>query len=164
MQTPAKGFLLIALLVVVTSCHTLNKAQTTVVKSFAGNAKEVSDLPYRILNNYCEIRFRVKQLFPEYYQPEERTPEGFDRLPDFVLLNLDNIRAQYDEGLGEAEVVRTAYQLLQVYISSLEKLATDKYSGDFEKKAAEMGSRMNEFVKKLNDNPKTRVIIPLNPG
>jgi hypothetical protein len=159
-----QAFLLISLTFIVFSCRTLNRAQTTVVKGFAGNAKEVSDLPYRILVNYCDIRFRVKQLVPENYQPEESNAEGYNKLPEFVLGKLDEIKAQYMESLGEADDVRTAYQLLQVYIGSLENLATDKYSGDFERKAAEMGNRMNDFVKKLNDNPKTKVNIPLNPG
>ncbi len=164
MKALCQGYFIIILAITLTSCHTLNKAQTSVVKSFAGNAKDVSDLPYRILVNYCDIRFKVKQLLPENYQPEERTEAGYNNLPDFVLSNLDQIKDQYMEGLGDAEDVKTAYQLLQIYIASLERLATDKYAGDFEKKAAEMGTHMNDFVRKLNDNPKTKVSISLNLG
>src|SRR5689334_23025121 len=131
MKVLRHGLLLIGITASMASCRTLNRAQTGVVKSFASNAKEVSDMPYRILVNYCEIRFRVKQLIPENYQPEERTSEGYDKLPEFVLSNLDQIKNQYMTSLGEAEDVKTAYQLLLVYINSLERLATDKYSGEF---------------------------------
>jgi hypothetical protein len=44
MKALKQGFLLMSLAVIITSCRTLNRSQTTVVKSFAGNAKDVSSV------------------------------------------------------------------------------------------------------------------------
>jgi hypothetical protein len=78
-------------------------------------------LSYRILVNYCNIRFKIKQLLPENYQPEERTEEGYNRLPDYVLSNLDQIKNQrelagkiqrLDRIAGYVQLAKTLMQTL----------------------------------------------------
>jgi hypothetical protein len=164
MKTYFRLLILLSALVVVSSCHTLNSAQSSVVKKFAGTAKEVSDLPYKILYNYYTIKFKRKQLIPENYVTGDNEPEQLDQLAENVISSIEEIREKYHADLKTANEVKTVYDLLQTYINSLEKLSSDKYSKDFEKTSTEMGTKMTGLVSKLNASPRTRVRLSLNPG
>jgi DNA-binding protein Fis len=164
MKTVRRAILLIALLSIMGSCHTLNTVQTSVVKKFAGTAKEVSGLPYNVLYNYYSLKFKRRQLIPENYVTGDTEKEQLDQLAENVLSKIEEIRDEYHEDLKTANEVKTVYELLQTYITSLEKIAADKYSQDFQKKTAEMGNTMNGLVKKLNASPGTKVRLSLNPG
>lgn len=164
MKALLKLLILLFLFAALASCHTLNTAQSSVVKKFAGTAKEVSDLPYKILYNYYTIKFERRQLIPENYVTGDTEKEELDELAENVLTRIEEIRERYHEDLKTANEVKTVYELLQTYISSLEKLSDDKYANDFQKKSAEMGNKMNGLVSKLNASPRTKIRLSLNPG
>ena len=90
--------------------------------------------------------------------------QGFDKLAENAMLKIEKIRKDYYRNLRTAGDVKVVYELLQTYINSLEKLADDKYSKDFEKKSVEMGNKMNGLVSKLNTSPQKKVNISFNPG
>jgi hypothetical protein len=164
MKSPLITFLLIIVAAILTSCNTLNTAQTTVVKKFATATKQASDLPYKILYNYYSIKFKRKQLIPENYVTGDTGKEELDQLAENVITKIEEIRDGYYDDLKTANEIKTVYQLLETYISSLEKLSSDKYAKEFEKKSAEIGVTMNGLVTKLNASPRTKVRLSLNPG
>jgi hypothetical protein len=157
-------FVLLPVLAFISSCHTLNSVQSNVVKKFAGTAKEVSDLPYKILYNYYTIKFERRQLIPENYVTGDTEKEELDQLAENVISRLDYIRNEYHADLKTASEVKTVYELLQTYINSLEKLSSDKYAKDFEKVSADMGNKMTGLVTKLNASPRSGVRLSINPG
>lgn len=164
MKSSAGLLCLIPLIAVITSCHTLNSSQTSVVKKFAATSRDVSDLPYNILYNYYTIEFKRNQLTPENYVTGNLEQEELDQLAENVISKIEGIRKDYYEGLKTAGQVKTMYELLQTYINSLEKLSDDKYASDLEKKTAEMGNKMNTLVSKFNTSPDKKVNLPINPG
>jgi hypothetical protein len=155
---------LIPLLPILVSCHTLNTAQSSYVKKFAGTAQEVSDLPYRIMYDYYSIKFKRKQLLPENYVTGDTAKSELDEAAENVILRIEGIKKDYNDNLQTANEIKIVYDLLQTYLKSLEKLASDKYSKDFEKKSSEMGNKMNSLVTNLNASPGTKVGLSLNPG
>jgi hypothetical protein len=138
--------------------------QSSVVKKFAASAKEVSDLPYKIMFSYYSIKFKRKQLLPENYLTWDTTKEYLDYLPTEVITKIDEMRDDYYSNLRTANKIKTVYQLLEAYINSLETLAGDKYSRDFEKKSDEIGKKMNGLIAGFNASPGRKITLPLNPG
>lgn len=138
--------------------------QTTVVRKFAGTSKEVSDLPYKILFSYYSIKFKRKQLLPENYVIGDTTKEYLDSLPGEVMMTIEDMREAYYSNIRTANKIKTVYQLLEAYISSLEVLSSDKYSRDFEKRSDELGKRMNGLIAGFNASPGRKIALPLNPG
>ncbi len=163
MKTTTRAVCLLSLLVVIASCHTMNTTQSTVVKKFAGSAKEVSDLPYKILYSYYSIKFKRKQLLPENYLTGDTTKEYLDSLPAEVIATIDEMRDDYYTNLKVADKIKTVYQLLTTYINSLEILASDKYAKDFEKKSAEMGKKMSGLISGFNASSGKKITLPMNP-
>jgi hypothetical protein len=130
-----KPLVLIAVAVLITSCHTLSSGQTFGVKKFATTSKEVSDLPYKILCNYYSIGFKANRLDPGNYVIKDTLKEGFDQLTVNAILKIEAIRKDYYRNLRTAGDVKVVYELLQTYISSLEKFSDYKYAKDFENKS-----------------------------
>jgi len=164
MKALAGVICLIALLILVPSCHTLNSAQSSSVKKFATAGKELSDLPYKIMYDYYSIKFKRKQLIPENYVTGDTARSQLDELAETVLSTMEGLKKEYDNNLRTANEVKIVYDLLQTYFNSLEKLASDKYSRDLEKTSAEMGKQMNGLVTNLNAYPGTKISLSLNPG
>jgi len=164
MKPPFRGILTIPLLSLIASCHTINSTQSTVVKKFAGSAKEVSDLPYKIMFSYYSIKFKRKQLLPENYTTWDTTKEYLDQLPAEAVAKIDEMRDDYYSNLRTANKIKTVYQLLEAYITSLETLAADKYTKDLEKKSDEMGKKMTGLISGFNAAPGRKISLPLNPG
>jgi hypothetical protein len=155
---------LIPVIGVITSCHTINTMQSTVVKKFAVTSKEVSDLPYKILFSYYSIKFKRKQLLPENYVIGDTTKEYLDSLPGEVMMTIEDMREAYYSNIRTANKIKTVYQLLETYINSLEALASDKFSRDFEKRSDEIGKKMNGLISGFNASPGKKIPLPLNPG
>lgn len=164
MKTYLHTFLLILLTAILSSCHTLNSTQTTVIKKFAASAKGISDLPYRIMYDYYSIEFKRKQLMPEIYLPKDSTIQKIDSLPQKVMSELDEIKNEYEEDLKTAGTIKLTYDLLETYIMSLEKLSQETYTKDFEKKSAEIGAKMNGLVTSFNQSPGEKIHLSMNPG
>src|SRR6185369_3821667 len=156
--------LFICLFAVVSSCHTLNSVQSSYVKKFAATGQEVSDLPYKIVYDYYTIKFKRKQLIPENYVTGDSSKEELDELAENVISKIEEIKKEYNDNLKTASEIKTVYDLLQTYLSSLEKLASDKYSSDFEKNSVAMGNKMNGLVTRLNESSITKINLSLNPG
>ncbi|MBL7743893.1 MAG: hypothetical protein JNN00_10510 [Chitinophagaceae bacterium] len=146
------------------SCRTINTTQTTMVKRFAGTAKDVSDMPYKILYNYYFIKFKRKQLIPENYVTGDIGKEELDQVAENVILRIEEIRDDYYEDLKTASEIKTVYELLATYINSLEKLSSDRYAKEFEKQSAVMGTRMNGLITRLNASPRTKRNLSLSPA
>jgi hypothetical protein len=146
------------------ACHSLNSIQTSVVKKFATTSKDVSDLPYKLLYEYYTVEFKANQLDPENYVIRDTLKEGFDRLAENAMSKIESIRKDYYQNLRTAGEVKASYDLLQTYITSLETLADDKYSKDFEKKSIDLGNKMNGLVSKLNSSPQKKLKFSFNPG
>lgn len=164
MKFHSKIFFLLLLLSGMASCRTLNTMQTTVVKKFTGTAKDVSELPYKIMYNYYSVKFKRKQLIPENYVTGDTEKEELDQLAENVITRIEGMRDDYYADLKTANEIKTVYELLETYITSLEKLSAGRYSQDFEKRTAEMGNRMNGLVSRLNASPRTKIGLSLNPG
>lgn len=153
MKNSAGLLCLLIIIVAITSCHTLNSSQTSVVKNFATTSKDVSDLPYKILYNYYTIEFKRNQLRPENYVTGNMDQDELDQLAEDVITRIERMRKDYYEGLRTAGQLKTIYELLQTYINTLERLSSDRFASDFEKRSVEMGTRMNNLVSKFNASP-----------
>jgi len=138
--------------------------ESSYVKKFATTGQEVSDLPYKIIYDYYTIKFKRRQLIPENYVTGDTSKEDLDGLAENVILKIEEIKNDYNSNLKTANEIKIVYDLLQTYLSSLEKLSSDKYSSDFEKNSVAMGNKMNGLVNQLNKSSMTKINLSLNPG
>src|SRR5215831_3296822 len=74
------------------------------------------------------------------------------------------MRDDYYANIKTANKIKTVYELLETYISSLETLASDKYSTDLEKRSDEIGKKMTGLIATFNSSPGRKIALPLNPG
>lgn len=157
-------FCLLAFLVFLASCHTTNTSQVASVRRFAITGKDVSELPYKILYDYYTIKFQRKQLLPENYVTGDTERVELDELAETVISRLEEIKGEYDENLSTASEIKTVYDLLDTYFTSLEAISGDNFYKDFKKKSTDMGNKMNNLVTKLNTYPAAKITVPLSPG
>jgi hypothetical protein len=101
---------------------------------------------------------------PENYIIGDTTKEYLDLLASEVMMKIEDMRDAYYSDIRTATKIKTVYQLLENYILSLEVLASDKYSRDFERRSDEIGKRMNGLVSVFNSSPGRKIALPLNPG
>ncbi|MFI5187066.1 MAG: hypothetical protein ACHQF0_10100 [Chitinophagales bacterium] len=164
MKVFLREFYLLSLLAVTASCHSVKTIQSVSVKQFATTAKEVSDLPYKIVYDYYTIKFKRKQLLPENYVTGDTETTQLDEVAEDVISKLEEIKGEYDENLTTASEIKNVYDLLQTYLTSLETLAGDDFNKDFKQKSADMGNKMNNLITKLNSSAVARISMPLTPG
>lgn len=157
-------FCLLVLLAAFASCHSMKSSESGSVKQFAVTAKEVSDLPYKILYDYYTIKFKRKQLLPENYVTGDTERTQLDEMAEDVIARLEEIKGEYDDNLTTASEIKTTYDLLQTYLASLEALAGDDFNKDFRQKSLDMGNKMNNLITKLNSTPVTKIAMPVTPG
>lgn len=146
------------------SCHTLTNTQASVVRKFATASKEATGLPFTAMANFYEVEFKANQLDPENYVIHDSGKEDYDELAENAMQKIEGIRKDYYDRLRTANEVKLTYDLLQAYVSSLEKLADDRFSRDFEKKSTELGNRMNGLVTRINGGPQKKMQLGFNPG
>ena len=164
MKVFLKGSFLLTLVATFASCHSVKTTETTSVRQFAGTAKEISDLPYKILYDYYTIKFKRKQLLPENYVTGDTERTQLDDLAENVIVKLEEIKGEYDESLSTANEIKTIYDLLQTYLSSLDALSADDFNKDFKKKSADMGNKMNNLITKINTSTVAKISMPVTPG
>lgn len=141
----------------------INKSQVSTVKHFASVSKEITELPSALMYNYYTIEFKRKQLSPEIYVSGD-TKEELDDFAERVISRFDGIKEEYYTDLKTADQIETAYNILQTYINSLDKLAAEKYSDDFETKSLTLGNKMNGLISAYNTSAGNQHGLSVNPG
>lgn len=164
MKAFSREFYLVSLLAILASCHSVKRTQSVSVKQFATTAKEVSDLPYKIVYDYYTIKFKRKQLLPENYLTGDTEKTQLDQVAEDVISKLEEIKGEYDENLTTASEIKNVYDLLQTYLISLEALAGDDLNKNFKQKSLDMGNKMNNLITKLNTSSVAKITMPITPG